>query len=420
MFKRPRGTRDLLPDEMAARRAVESVLRQTFESFGYGEIQTPTFENLELITAKSGVEITGHLYDFTDKSDRNLALRPELSAPTVRLYVNELRTRPKPRKLYYFENCFRYERPQKGRYREFWQAGVEQIGSARPEAEAEALALAVACLERLELKDFRLSIGHLGILRSLLASHGLDDQGQNQVIGMLDRGDEEGLLGLSLPPGAREDLTAVIGLKGEGAAVLSKAREVIGTRCGDVLDSFDAVLSLLRGFGVKEPVVDLGIARGLDYYTGMVFEIRAEGLGAQDQICGGGTYSLVKVFGGGDVPSCGFGFGFDRLMLALESQGRLPASALGPRVFVVPESRKMLNRAIEIISDLRKEVSCELELMGRKLGKALSYANTEGIPYVLIVSEDTEDEEGYKLILRDMSSGEQKTIDYREVADEVG
>jgi histidyl-tRNA synthetase len=186
MFTRPRGTRDFLPEETEERRRVESILRKAFEQFGYREVQTPLFERLEVFTEKSGEEIKEHLYDFEDKSKRKLALRPELSAPTIRLYVNELRTKPKPRKLYYFENCFRYERPQKGRYREFWQAGVELIGSDRPEAEAEVIALSIYCIERLELKKYKLSIGHLGILRALLAKHGIQEDTQNNIISLLD------------------------------------------------------------------------------------------------------------------------------------------------------------------------------------------------------------------------------------------
>ncbi len=412
---------------MAARRAVESVLRETFERYGYGEVQTPTFEHLELITAKSGDEITDHLYDFVDKSNRKLTLRPELSAPTIRLYVNELRNRPKPRKLYYFENCFRYERTQKGRYREFWQAGVELVGSARPEAEAEVVALAAACLENIGLKNYGLTIGNRGIFRAVFNHYNIAEDAQNLILSQLDKKDVQ-FADLDMPKDAKNITVSIIkpiAMIKESLANRKNIRSRLQTILKDdfkIIESelrdFEEFLDLLEGFGATDCEIDFLIARGLDYYTGMVFEIFAkEGLGAQNQILGGGTFSLVKLMGGGDVPSCGFGFGFDRLMLALESQGALPASAAAPRVFVVPETRKMLNRAIEIVSDLRKEVSCELELMGRKLGKALSYANTEEIAYVLIVSEDSE---GDEVILKDMRSGAQKTIDYREVPDEVG
>jgi histidyl-tRNA synthetase len=183
----------------------------------------------------------------------------------------------------------------------------------------------------------------------------------------------------------------------------------------DKLLKFRNFLELLEQFGINEYSLDLGIARGLDYYTGMVFEIRSEGLGAQDQICGGGTYSLVKILGGGDTPSCGFAFGFDRLLLAIEPH-REKSKNVVPKVFVVPSSRKMLNRAIKITKILRESVSCDIELMGRKLDKSLSYANSEGIPYVLIVSENLGSD---KVILRNMVTGDQIERDVKGVIDAI-
>ncbi|MFQ5800451.1 MAG: histidine--tRNA ligase [Candidatus Hydrothermarchaeales archaeon] len=416
MFSRPRGTRDVLVEEMEARRRAEATLRETFERFGYREVQTPTFEHLELITAKSGEEIKKHLYSFEDKSERKLALRPELSAPTIRLYVNELRTRPKPRKLYYFENCFRYERPQKGRYREFWQAGVELIGSSRPEAEAEVIALAVACLENLGLSNFKLSIGHLGIIRAVLAGYGIAEDLQNHIIDLLDKKDIKGIDRLSLPEEPKKNLLEIVRLKGERSEAFKKAEEMLTGRAQEELERFGHLLYFFEGFGVTAYEVDLGVVRGLDYYNGTVFEIYAEGLGAQDQICGGGTYSLVKLFGGDDVPSCGFAFGFDRLMLALEGQKGTSKGADIPKVFVVPTSKKVLNRAIEITTVLRKDISCDLELMGRKLDKSLSYADAEGIPYVLIVSDEVKSD---NVILKDMHTGKQRIVKVEEVPDEV-
>lgn len=415
MFTKPRGTRDILPDEMEKRRLIEKKLRRTFERYAYGEIQTPVFEHLELITAKSGEDINDHLYSFGDKSQRKLALRPELSAPTMRLYAQELRTRPKPRKLYYFENCFRYERPQKGRYREFWQAGVELIGTARPEAEAEVLALADQCLKEVGLKDYSISIGHLGIIRGVLSQNGIDESLQNHILGLLDKNDMKAVRDVGLPSKTEELLFDLIGLKGSAESVLERLKDPLQDSQREDFEDFIKLLDYLNIHGVRAHNVDLGIARGLDYYTGMVFEIHAKGLGAQSQICGGGTYSLVKLMGGGDIPSCGFAFGFDRLMLALEAQGAQLESRTIPKVLVVPESEKVLNRAIDITRVLRKDLPCDLELMGRKLGKSLSYADSEGIPFVVIVQENA----GGKVVVRDMLSGDQQTLGIEEVLDAI-
>ncbi len=416
MFSTPRGTRDILSDELAVRRRAEGILRETFERYGYREIQTPIFENIELLTAKSGEEILKHLYSFEDKSGRKLALRPELSAPTIRLYVNELRHKSKPRKLYYLENCFRYERPQMGRYREFWQAGVEFIGSTKPEAEAEVIDLAVKCLENLGLSNFSLSIGHLGIIRDILNGYGIEDKMQNHIISLLDKGEVKGIAELPITDSAKEILFQVTEIKGGREKVFKKLGSMLESDSRKALEEFDEILSFMEKFGVKKYKLNLGIARGLDYYTGMVFEIHEKGLGAQNQICGGGSYSLVKLFGGGELPSSGFAFGFDRLMLALAKEKRLPSSDKTPKIFIIPTSKKALQRAIGISKMLREKTSCDLELMGRKLDKSLSYADSEKIPYVVIVKDDSSDD---MVILRDMESGDQKTLKIIEVPDAI-
>ena len=187
MFTRPRGTRDFLPEEMKKRRKVENIIRKVFESYGYEEIMTPTFEHIELITAKSGEEIRRSIYNFRDKGNRELALRPELTAPVMRVYANELQFKPKPIRLYYIANCFRYERPQAGRFREFWQAGVELIGSSSPMAVAEIIALADDVLKKLGLKDYEINIGHIGILRKILSE--VDEKKQNLILHYVDKGE---------------------------------------------------------------------------------------------------------------------------------------------------------------------------------------------------------------------------------------
>lgn len=415
-FTRPRGTRDFLPEEMARRRYAEGVMRKVFESFGYGEIQTPTFEQLELITTKSGEDIREHLYFFEDKSGRKLALRPELSAPTMRLFVNELRTKPKPRKIYYFENCFRYERPQAGRYREFWQAGVELIGSNRAEADAEVIYLAVRTLEELGINDFELNIGHLGVFRKFLEKCGIDEEGQNTLMGLIDKGDKGGLEDAldrsDISSENRKILLKLITLRGT-KKILKEAEELLRDFGIEELKEFKKTLEVLEAFGISNYLVNFGIARGLDYYTGIVFEIAVPRLGAQKQICGGGSYSLIEAFGGGKMPSCGFAFGFDRVMLALGIEGQNLPIRERTRVFVIPTSKDLLNEAIRVASIIRQYTSCEIELMGRKLDKAMNYANNEGIPYVVIVGED-ELREG-KVVLKDMKTGEQQKIKTGEI-----
>jgi histidyl-tRNA synthetase len=416
-FTRPRGTRDFLPEEIKKRRKVEGIIRDTFEKFGFCEVVTPTFENLELITAKSGDEIRQGLYHFRDKSDRDLTLRPELTAPVMRLYVNEMQKRPKPVKLYYIANCFRYERSQKGRFREFWQAGVESIGSANPEADAEVIALAVKMLENLGLENFKTHIGHIGILRGILKEEGVSESEQNTLMGIIDKGEraqlEEALEKFSSE--SRQMLLQIIELEGSPTDVLDKVSELLKGKenLKNKISQLIETLDILDSFGARDYEVNLGIARGLDYYTGIVFEIYAEKLGAQDQICGGGNYTLTDAFGGEKTATSGFAFGFDRVMLALEAQGALKEEDASIKYLVVPTGNEMIKKAIEISTLLRRESQCEVDLMRRKLGKALTYANTRGMPFVVIVGEE-EIGRG-KVLIRNMGTGEQSEVDIKDL-----
>ena len=192
-IQRPRGTRDFLFDEMRLRKHVESTLRIIFEAYGYQEIKTPLFEDLALFTMKSGEGIMGQIYHFQDKGGRDLALRPELTAPVARLYINELQKKSKPIKMYYFGSCFRYERPQKGRWRQFWQLGCELIGGKSPESEAEIIAMAAHCLEELGLYDFEIHIGNLGIIRGILDEADVSKDEQDKIMAIVDKGEVEEL-----------------------------------------------------------------------------------------------------------------------------------------------------------------------------------------------------------------------------------
>ncbi len=402
-INRPRGTRDFLPEVTARRRHVEGKMRDVVKNWGYSEIITPTFESLDLFTLKSGEGIIGELYNFTDKGDREMTLRPELTAPVMRMYVNEMQATQKPLKLFYFENCFRYERPQKGRFREFWQFGVEVIGSSRSDADAEVIALATNMLDSAGIKG-DLHVGHLGIIRHILSV--LETEQQSQIMRLVDKKDDTGLDDyleqINAPADLRRNLLELICLTGNDA--VEKAREVIG----DIpeLDTFKELLTLLDAYGIDYNV-DFGIARGLDYYTGMVFEIYAEGLGAQNQVCGGGSYNLIKLFGGGDVPSTGFGIGFDRIMEICDVKADEPK-----KVVVISTDSTRLD-AIKVANELRRVAPVHLDIMKRNFKAQMSHANYIGADYTVIVGE--RELEAGKVTLKDMASGEQSLISVDEV-----
>jgi len=406
LIERPRGTRDFLPDEMEKRRAIEVRFREIAESYGYREIATPTFEHLELFTIKSGESIVEEIYAFKDKSGRDLALRPELTAPAMRLFINECSVMPRPLRFYYFGNCFRYERPQKGRYREFWQFGVELIGSERVEADAEVIILAYRMLKSLNI-NFDLQIGHVGILRSILEN--VDEEKSSKIMRLIDKKDYDGLASymdeVKIPEDVQENVFQVSALHG-GREVLNEAEGFTGR---ENLQYLNGLCDILDSTEI-EYTINLGIARGLDYYTGMVFEIYAEGLGAQKQICGGGRYRLAHLFGGEDVPSTGFAIGFDRVSEICK------ISAERRKLVVIVNFPDTLKESLEIAEKLRSAgLRVVSDVMGRNVRRQLSHASDIGADYAIIVGKK-EINEG-AVGVKDLHTGIQKSVAINELTE---
>lgn len=413
MIQRPRGTRDFLPDEMERRRHYEGNLRSVARKFGFREVSTPIFEDSELFIIRSGPNILDELYVFKDKGDRELALRPEMTAPAIRMFVNSMSNEPKPIKIFYFGQCFRYERPQSGRYREFYQFGAELIGAATPETDAEAIALAAAMIEELGLKDYKLRIGHIGVLRQKLIDAGVPDVKMAEVLQKLDKKSyEEARPMMEDMNIVQDDIDDIFDLTDTVGGV-----EVLEKVPGDVGDYLRKVISLLSAMGIDNIDVDLGVVRGLDYYTGMVFEAEAPILGAEKQICGGGSYTLAELFGGEEVFSTGFAIGFDRILLAMEKEG-LEYGLVGIDAYVVPVSDDVRLKAAEITAMLRRSgISCDMDIMGRKMGKAMKHASsTEARLVVIVGNKELETE---SVTLRDMSTGDQRIVRISELADEI-
>jgi len=411
MIQRPRGTRDFAPAEMAKRRKVEQAMRDACARFGFGEIVTPTFEHAELFTARSGQAIVDEMYMFKDKGDREMALRPEITASVIRFYVNELSNSPKPLKLYYVGNCFRYENPQSGRYREFFQLGAELIGTKTPETDAEAIALAISCIRSAGVEDFVVRVGHIGILKSLVKKEISDEKVAADVLRMLDKEDFDAMGDMfdakALPRSLFDKMAALADIKG-GVEELNNLEDSEATQ------HLREIFSVLKLYGIEECQVDLGIVRGLDYYTGMVFEIDAPRLGSEKQILGGGSYTLAELFGGEPVFSTGFAIGIDRVMLALEAE-RPPESPPALDAYVIPAKDDMRKYAFGLVARLRSQgVRADVDLMRRTLSKNLKYASSAGARFAVIVGR--EEMAKRSVTLRDMVSGEQTTV----LADEVG
>ncbi len=395
--ERPRGTRDFLPEEMERRRELEKLFRELAESFGYREVQTPTFEHLELFTIKSGESIINEIYAFKDKGGRDLALRPELTAPVMRMFVNECSHMPKPLRFYYFSNCFRYERPQRGRYREFWQFGVELIGSDSPEAEAEVILLSYRMLERAGI-EFELSVGDVNLLRHVLR----DYPRQEEAMRLIDKEEFDELKRVMSEDGALDTYEKVVQLK--DVKSIEEAEEVVDydfshmKRLVEILDELDLKYE-----------IDFTVARGLDYYTGVVFEYYSEGLGAQKQICGGGSYRLARLFGGEDIPGTGFAIGFDRVVELWKGKRDYE-----PPVVLV--SLVSSPKAFKIAEELRsKGLKVVVDVMGRNVKKQFSFANDVSAKYVIIVGE--KELQSNVLSVKDLESGKQKTMGFDEAVE---
>jgi histidyl-tRNA synthetase len=411
MIQRPRGTRDFPPTEMAKRRKVEQAMRDACARFGFGEVVTPTFEHSELFTLRSGQGIIDEMYVFKDKGDREMALRPEITASVVRFYVSELSTMPKPLKLYYVGNCFRYENPQSGRFREFWQIGAELIGTKTPETDAEVIALAVNCIRAAGLENSIVRIGHIGILKSLVKEEIKDAAVAAEVLRMLDKEDFDAMGDMFdakvLPRQLFEKITAIADVKG-GVDELNNLEDSEATM------HLREIFEVLKLYGIEDCQIDLGIVRGLDYYSGMVFEIDAPQLGAEKQIMGGGSYTLSELFGGEPVFSTGFAIGIDRVVMAAEAENPIVTPALLD-AYVIPAKDDMRKYAFGIVSRLRSQgLRADVDLMRRNISKNLKYASSVGSRFAVIVGK--EEMAKRSVTLRDMKSGKQVVVP----ADDIG
>ncbi len=427
MMERPRGTRDFGPEEMARRRYLQNAFSTVARRFGYMEVETPTFEHAGLFIAKSGPAIVEDMYVFEDKAGRKLALRPELTAPVMRFYLSELRSRPKPLKVYYLGRCYRYEEPQFGRYREFFQFGVEILGGDPLASDTEVIATAVEAVREAGLSKFQLRVGHIGFIRETLP---VDPSRKARIINLLDKRDVEGLrselraagigdledilLELIGVKGGPEVLDKAAGILEKGAETSAKVRRETDTDA-EALDYLRKLGERLQLYGLGDFIYDLGVVRGLDYYTGMVFELHYDPMGAASQICGGGSYSLTDVFGGEPLPTTGFGMGFDRVLLALEKAG-VTISSPTLDAFVIPIGDHMREAGYTVLNVIRKAgLSADVDLTGRGPSRNLEFADSLGASSAVLVGE--KEWKLGKVAVKDLVSGEQKEVSVEHLPD---
>ena len=429
-FQSPKGTRDFYPAEMAVRRRIEAAWRDASVAFGFDEIDGPTFEHLELYTAKSGEGIVNELFSFRRAGGSDdYALRPEFTPTLARMAAARAAQLPVPIKWFAVPNFFRAERPQRGRLREFYQWNVDLLGAEGPAIDAEVIGVAVAALARLGLKhtDVRVKISHRVAAAKLVRALGVAEESVAGAFELLDRRDK-------MPPEEFTKRAAALGLAGDALARFESAvrtRVQVGEDLG-VLASAAGIaaeelgeLAALRDALVAADLAswcefDLGIVRGLAYYTGTVFEIH-EASGGERAIAGGGRYDgLVELFGGPKTPAMGFGMGDVVLGLVLADRGLLPkdGNELLPRpdAFVVSAGEPAADAELpRLVARLRADgfhVRHSYKAT-RNVGKLLADASKQRARFAVILGAELA--EGCAM-LKDLASGEQRPVVLAELS----
>ena len=419
-FQPVRGMRDLLPEEAETLNYVIGKARETAALYGFREVITPIVEPYELLNAKSGEEIRQRMFIFKDLGDRMVALRPEFTASITRLVTTALRNEPKPLRTFSVGSVYRYDEPQKGRYREFWQANFELTGSNRPEADAEVLLLTDSMMKNVGLSNYALKLGHVGVLRGILSQEGVDEKAQNAVLQRMDKKDYDSALALVNSDRCRSVLQALIELKSDNVfdTVEKMKVQVEGYETASVaVENLGAVLNLVTKSGCEIKTVDPAFARGLEYYTGMIFEVYIPELDIA--LSGGGRYDrLVEVFGGEPTPAVGVAHGLDRIALAMQAQSTVLKKTQKKRVAVISIKEEQKSEALKIAQMLRDAgISVEFEIMGRKMAKALEDADKRKVDYAVIVGERELKED--KVILKDLAKRTQAEVEIKALAEEV-
>ncbi|WP_288562541.1 histidine--tRNA ligase [uncultured Streptococcus sp.] len=411
-LQKPKGTQDILPVDSAKWQYVENVARETFKKYNYGEIRTPMFEHYEVISRSVGDTtdiVTKEMYDFHDKGDRHITLRPEGTAPVVRSYVENKLFAPevqKPVKVYYIGSMFRYERPQAGRLREFHQLGVECFGSKNPATDVETIAMAYQLFNTLGIKDVTLHLNSLGNTESRLAY-------RQALIDYLTPMRES----LSKDSQRRLDenpLRVLDSKEKEDKVAVENAPSILDYLDEESQAHFDEVRTMLDSLNIPY-VIDTNMVRGLDYYNHTIFEFITTIDKSELTICAGGRYdSLVEYFGGPETAGFGFGLGLERLLLVLDKQGiELPVEE-SLDVYIAVLGSGANGKALELVQAIRYQgFKAERDYLGRKIKAQFKSADTFKAKTVITLGE-SEVESG-QVNVKNNATREEVTVSFEEL-----
>ena len=411
-LQKPKGTQDILPADSAKWQYVENVARETFKKYNYGEIRTPMFEHYEVISRSVGDTtdiVTKEMYDFHDKGDRHITLRPEGTAPVVRSYVENKLFAPevqKPVKVYYIGSMFRYERPQAGRLREFHQLGVECFGSKNPATDVETIAMTYQLFNTLGIKDVTLHLNSLGNTESRLAY-------RQALIDYLTPMRES----LSKDSQRRLDenpLRVLDSKEKEDKLAVENAPSILDYLDEESQAHFDEVRTMLESLNIPY-VIDTNMVRGLDYYNHTIFEFITTIDKSELTICAGGRYdSLVEYFGGPETAGFGFGLGLERLLLVLDKQGiELPVEE-NLDVYIAVLGSGANGKALELVQAIRYQgFKAERDYLGRKIKAQFKSADTFKAKTVITLGE-SEVESG-QVNVKNNATREEVTVSFEEL-----
>ncbi len=400
-----KGTLDLLPAESHKRQFVEHSCLEVAQNFGYREIRTPVFEHTELFQRGVGDTtdvVQKEMYTFTDKGERSITLRPEGTAGVVRSYLEHgLFNEAMPQKLCYLTSCYRYEKPQAGRLREFHQFGIECFGSSSPAVDAEVMAVAQNLFDFLGVKNLKLEINSIGCKECRKEYHA--------ALHSYFESKKEELCGTCLGRLERNPMRILDCKSPVCSGIAKDAPKVTDYLCDDCKAHFESVQTYLKAMGM-DYTVNPTIVRGLDYYSRTVFEFVSTDIGAQGTVCGGGRYDgLVEEVGGNHTPALGFGMGIERLMLLMENQGLPFPEAAKCELYIATMGEKANIQAAAMANALRREgMFVEFDVVGRSVKAQMKYANKIGAKFTVVMG-DSELESGI-VKLKNMESGEEQEL----------
>ena len=411
-LQKPKGTQDILPQESVKWQYVEEFARKTFKKYHYAEIRTPLFEHYEVISRSVGDTtdiVSKEMYDFYDKGDRHITLRPEGTAPVVRSYVENKLFAPevqKPVKLYYMGSMFRYERPQAGRLREFHQIGVECFGSNNPATDVETIAMAAQFFNEIGIQGVTLQLNSLGNAESRAAYRQALIDYLTPLKDSLSKDSQRRL--------EENPLRVLDSKEKEDKLAVENAPSILDYLDEESQTHFQAVRSMLEVLGIPY-VINTNMVRGLDYYNHTIFEFTADVAGNELTICAGGRYdSLVAYFGGPETAGFGFGMGVERLLLVLEKQGIvLPLEdSLDAYIAVLGDGAN--NKALEIVQALRKQgFTAERDYLNRKLKAQFKSADTFSAKTLITLGES--EIESNQVTVKNNQTREELTVSLNQI-----